>query len=298
MDNKLNLTSDEFSKIIEKEIGHGTDGIVFKYNKDYLIKLYRTNFMKEPSELIKNAETKIYDKENKPMFKPIKHNLNFIKSENFDNNKEIIKLTEESAIDEIVKKQKKVIKTELPKKLVYVDGRLVGVLIKKVKGIQVHKFTGAPFAYKKKIALAIIDAVKELLDNNIYHVDLSNSPLTETRYMQGTELNKSHGHSHVLLNPFTMKINIIDLDGKSAIYTDYVNKALEESSLADLTTLLIEFLYGLDPVEYDFDLTNGGNYTLAQELIERGIDYDKAYDFANNGAKSIEEIREIVEKSR
>lgn len=298
MDNKLNLTSDEFSKIIGKEIGHGTDGIVFKYNKDYLIKLYRTNFMKEPSELINNAETKIYDKENKPMFKPIKSNLNFIKSENFDNNKEVIKLTEESAIDEIAKKQKKVIKTELPKKLVYVDGRLVGVLIKKVKGIQVHKFTGAPFAYKKKIALAIIDAVKELLDNNIYHVDLSNSPLTETRYMQGTELNKSHGHSHVLLNPFTMKINIIDLDGKSAIYTDYVNKALEESSLADLTTLLVEFLYGLDPVEYDFDLTNGGNYTLAQELIERGIDYDKAYDFANNGAKSIEEIKEIVEKSR
>jgi len=300
MDNKLNLTSDEFSKIIEKEIGHGTDGIVFKYNKDYLIKLYRTNFMKEPSELIKNAETKIYDKENKPKFKPepIKRNLNFIKSEYYDNNLEVVKLAEESAIEEIVKKQKKVIKTELPKKLVYVDGRLVGVLIKKVKGIQVHKFTGAPFAYKKKIALAIIDAVKELLDNNIYHIDISNSPLTETSYVQGTKQNKSHGHSHVLLNPFTMKVNIIDLDGKSAIYTDYINKALEGDSITDLTYLIVEFLYGLDRSEYDFDLRNGGNYTLAQELIERGIDYDKAYDFANYGAKSIEEIKDIVEKSR
>lgn len=95
-----------------------------------------------------------------------------------------------------------------------------------------------------------------------------------------------------------MKINIIDLDGKSAIYTDYVNEALEESSINDLTYLIVEFLYGLDRSEYDFDLTNGGNYTLAQELIERGIDYDKAYDFADNGAKSIEEIRDIVEKSR
>lgn len=294
MINRLDLTSDEFSKVIESEIGHGTDGVVFKYNKDYLIKLYRTNFFKEPSELIKKAETKIYDKNNKPKFVPMKENISFYIKEDDGT----MKLSQESAIEEIVKKQKKVIKTELPKKLVYVDGRLVGVLIKKVKGIQVHKLTGAPFAYKKKIALAIIDAVKELLDNNVYHVDLSNSPLTDTRYFQGTELNKSHGHSHVLLNPFTMKINIIDLDGKSAIYTDYVNEALEESSINDLTYLIVEFLYGLDRSEYDFDLTNGGNYTLAQELIERGIDYDKAYDFADNGAKSIEEIRDIVEKSR
>ena len=295
MKNRLDLTSDEFSKIIESEIGHGTDGVVFKYNKDYLIKLYRTNFFKEPSELVKNAETKVYDKNNKPKFVPIKQNISFYIKED----KDIMKLTEESSIDRIVEKQKRITKTELPKKLVYVDGRLVGVLLKKVKGIQVHKLTGAPFAYKKKVTLAIIDALKELLENNIYHVDISNSPYADTSYYQGDDYKKSHGHSHVLLNPFTMKVNIIDLDGKSAIYTDYINKDFEEATMLDLSTLVFEFLYGIDEKEYAYETTYiEENPIIREELERRGIEPEEAARIATHGFNSIEDIEETVNKSR
>ena len=296
MENRLDLTRDEFSKIIESEIGHGTDGVVFKYNKDYLIKLYRTNFFKEPSEIVKNAEMKIYDPNNKPKFVPIKENIRFYISEENDK----MKLSDEATIDRIVEKQKRVTKTELPKKLVYVDGKLVGVLLKKVKGIQVHKFMGAPFAYKKKVALAIIEAVKELLENNIYHIDMSNSPYADTSYHKGDDLVKSHGHSHVLLNPFTMKVNIIDLDGKSAIYTDYIDKVYEEQAITDLSILIIEFLYGLDEKEYALDESTyiEENPILREALIERGIDMDTADKIAKYGFESMEEIEDTVRRSK
>lgn len=40
--NPVYLTQDNVRNLLPKEIGHGTDGIVFKYNKDYLIKLYHS----------------------------------------------------------------------------------------------------------------------------------------------------------------------------------------------------------------------------------------------------------------
>jgi hypothetical protein len=296
MEDKIYLTSDEFKKVLKNEIGHGTDGVVFQYNKDYLIKLYRKDFFKEPDELLQKAETKIYDPKNKPKFVPVKQNIRlFIKDEDSR-----MKLMDEFAIKKIIEKQQKVTKTHLPQKLVYVDGRFIGVLLKKVHGFQIHKFTGAPFAYKKKVAIAVIDAVKELLDNNIYHEDLANSPYANTAYVKGDEVVNSHGHSHILLNPFTMKVNIIDLDGKSTVYTDYIDKLEEERSLANLTHLLFEFLYGIDDAEYymdneDFDEDKG---SIKNILEKHGIDEETASSIAQSGFKSIDEAYDVVNKSR
>ena len=296
MEDKIYLTSDEFKKVLQNEVGHGTDGVVFKYNKDYLIKLYRKDFYKEPNELIKKAETKIYDPNNKPKFIPIKQNIRFYIKD--DDTK--MKMTDQNAITKIIDRQKKVTKTELPKKLVYVDGRFVGVLLKKVKGIQIHKFTGMPFAFKKKAAIAVLDAVKELLDNNIYHEDLANSPYANTAYRKGDDLIQSHGHSHVLINPLTMKVNIIDLDGKSTVYTDYIDKAEEEKALGNLTHLLFEFLYGIDDAEYymDNEKYDEDRNSIEEVLLKHGLDEETANTIANQGFRSIDEAYDIVSKSR
>jgi hypothetical protein len=266
MDNKLYLTQEEFEKIKRKEVGHGTDGIVYAYQKNYVIKVYRNNF----------------------------HcGVRYIASP--DNDFE--KLSTEEAMEKVTEKQLRVVKTHLPKKLVYVDGEFVGVLLQKVRGIQVHKLTGAPFAYRKKVALAIIEAVKELLDNNIYHEDLSNSPYTLGAYTDETHP-KSKGHSHVLLNPFTMKINIIDLEGKSTVYADYLDKEHEGISLSNLSELLFEFLYQVDKEEYDIDNDLDENYSIVQELKNHGIDDEQAREIAKAGFRSIEEAQDVVSRSR
>ena len=293
METRLDLTEEEFRKIQRHEIGHGTDGVVYKYQGGYLIKVYYQN-VKEASMLAKST---FYDRENPPKFAVEKQHLTFYFKSKDD--KDRVRINKEKAIDLIAEKQLKVVKTQLPKKLVYVDGKFVGVLLKKVKVIQIHKLTGAPFKLRKKIALEVIAAVKELLENNIYHEDLGNSPFSETPSPTHGEYNPSYGHSHILLNPFTMKINIIDLEGKSAIYTNYIDKAEEEISLTNLTTLLFEFLYQVDEREYDLDgYANEENYYVQRELVKHGIEEETAKRVAANGFKTIEEAEEIVRKSK
>ena len=293
METRLDLTEEEFRKIQRHEIGHGTDGVVYKYHRGYLIKVYRQN-IEEPSVLEK---TKEYDRENPPKFALEKSNLTFYFKSKDDVDR--IRVNKEKAMEYIHEKQLKVVKTHLPKKLVYVDGKFVGVLLKKVKGIQIHKLTGAPFKIRKKIALEVIEAVKELLENNIYHEDLGNSPFSESPSPEHGIYNPSYGHSHVLLNPFTMKINVIDLEGKSTIYTNYIDKAEEEISLTNLTTLLFEFLFQVDEREYDLDgYANEENYYVQRELIKHGIDDETAKRIAANGFKTIEEAEEVVKRSR
>ena len=293
METRLDLTEEEFKKIQRHEIGHGTDGVVYKYHRGYLIKVYRQNI----EELSILEKTKEYDRENPPKFALEKSNLTFYFKSKDDVNR--IRVNKEKAMEYIHEKQLKVVRTHLPKKLVYVDGKFVGVLLKKVKGIQIHKLTGAPFKIRKKIALEVIEAVKELLENNIYHEDLGNSPFSESPSPEHGTYNPTYGHSHVLLNPFTMKINVIDLEGKSTIYTNYIDKAEEEISLTNLTTLLFEFLFQVDEGEYDLDgYANEENYYVQRELIKHGIDDDTAKRIAANGFKTIEEAEEVVKRSR
>ena len=264
MDNKLHITQEELSKL--KEVGHGTDGIVYEYHSGYLIKIYRNNFQ---------------------------NNMRYYVMK--DGVRE--QLSDEEAFEKVTEKQLKVVKTHLPKKLVYIDGKFVGVLLQKVKGIQIHKLTGMPFSYRKKVALAVIDAVKELLDNSIYHEDLSNSPFTQAAYTDEEHQN-STGHSHILLNPFTMKINIIDMEGKSTIYTDYLDEEHLDISLSNLSQLLFEFLYQVDKEEYNLDDDREDNYNVKRELLKHGLDEETASRIASTGFDSIEEAYDVVHRSK
>lgn len=265
MDNALYLTSEELSKL--KEVGSGSDGIVYEYHSGYLIKIYRDNFHNNVHYYIKeNGERK--------------------------------ELPQEEALGKIIEKQQRIVKTRLPKKLVYVDGKFVGVLLEKVKGIQMHQLMGMPFSYRKKVMLEVIDAIKELLDNGVYHEDLSNSPFTMSAYQDPNSKKIKRGHSHVLLNPFTMKINIIDLDGRSTIYHDQIEKSEEEISLDSLTNLIFEFLFHIEEGEYDIDSYNPDNEYVRVTLMKHGIDEETATRIAAQGLKTIDEAYDVVTRAK
>lgn len=294
---KIYLNNREFEKVLSKEIGHGTDGVVFRYNRNYLIKLYRKDFFQYPEELLKgdkeDTDLKTFDPENKPTFVPMKSNIQFYIKEGDTK----LKLADEVAIKKTIEKQKKIVKTRLPQKLVYVDGKFVGVLLKTVHGIQIHKFSGSSMAYKKKIMHAVLDAVKELLDNYVYHIDLDNSPYARTSYQKGSKIVDSYGHSHVLLNPLTLKVNLIDLEGKSTIYSDHFDEELEKDSLLSLTRLMNEFLFNIDPYEHE-DTFYGTDKGIEFELEKHGLSPEEANKLANEGLSSIEEAYDIVNKAR
>ena len=128
-----------------------------------------------------------------------------------------------------------------------------------------HKLTGIPLSIRLKIFSNILKAEEELLNNYIYHIDLSNSPYAKKEIILPNGKTTITGHSHVLVNPITLKTNFIDLDGKSTIYTEKENNTLKYTSLNDLTILALEFLLQLDYEEYKDDPER--MYAPLRELI-------------------------------
>ena len=116
----------------------------------------------------------------------------------------------------------------------------------------------------------VLISVKELLDNYIYHVDLSNSPYSKKLFINNEGVTEHLGHSHVLVNPFTLKPNIIDLDGKSTVYMEHYSSDYEELCMYNLSVLLIEFLLGLNTDDYDFEFNEFEK--LASDLSDMGIE--------------------------
>lgn len=60
----------------------------------------------------------------------------------------------------------------------------------------------------------------------------------------------STGHSHVLVNPITTKTQLIDLEGKSTVYTEKKDIYFSKKSLDSLTILTLEFLLQIDYENY------------------------------------------------
>lgn len=172
----------------------------------------------------------------------------------------------------IINRQDQVKRTHLPKTPVYIDERFAGYLIKRLSGIQIHKLAGMPLKYKKIIMQEVIESVTELLENYIYHVDLANSPIAQSLRVNSRGEIENVGHSHVLVNPITLKANIIDLDGKSTIYTERKREDYERKSMYGLCVLILEFLLNIDFKEYEENINELLNLlekmNISKEFIE------------------------------
>lgn len=250
----IHITSEDIKRKKYKVIGYGTDGIVLRYNKDYLLKIYRSKLKMILDPDILTYETKQYERQKfeKSQMESI------IYYEHSKTPDEDIRLHSKEALRRAIERQKKITRTKLPIGALYLDNQFSGSIIKASKGIQIHKLTGIPLHLRKRIMLDVLYALKELLDNYIYHIDLSNSPHAKSLYIDNNNKLCSAGHSHVLVNPFNLSTNIIDLDGKSTIYMERHNENYERASINGMITLLLEFLLQLDLndqelQELDFD---------------------------------------------
>ena len=250
MANKALLVSDKDLKELKK-IGHGSDGTVYKYKKNQLIKLYHKNVENIVTQNQSDDDIKIYKKGENISNNYYANDLKYYSYDKEEN--EAIKLLPKEGIFKAIERRNDIKLTSLPTGVVYLNGHFAGCLLEKQHGIQIHKLTGMPLSIRTKIFENVLNAEEELLKNNIYHIDLSNSPYTKKEITLPNGQRTITGHSHILVNPITLNTSFIDLDGKSTIYTEKENDGLKEASLNGLTILALEFLLQLDYEEYKED---------------------------------------------
>ena len=265
-----------------REIGNGTEGRVFKYDNKTLLKLYRIqlkNIFRTDSKY--NKYIKIY---NKDTFK-FDNNMGYV-SYFINNGDEDLRIRNKDGLKMAIDRQKYINRSMLPIDIVYIDEIFAGCLLKKLNGIQIHKLTGMPIRYKKKIIKSLLLDIEELLDNYIYHIDIANSPYSTSLFIdENDNIRSKKGHSHVLINPITIETNIIDLDGKSTTYMERYNYKLENKCLINLTRLIIEFLLKIDTDEIK------ETDEVYFELLKLGLDDNIAYKLSNYKIDSIKKLK-------
>ena len=244
------LTKDEVIRLKKKkEIGRGTDGRVIKISNRDLIKLYHDAYeriMKEKTSLAQPAnkeedDVKIYKIGSTKDYAPeSSDNMRYYRAEEDGS---ITRLNHKEALERAIERREEIKRSKLPEGMVYIDGKLAGCTLIPQKGIPIHKLIGIlPFKEKVIILLDVLKSVKELTDHYIYPIDLDNSPYTsKARYDD-----KPVGHSHVLVTLVPLKTNIIDLDGKSTIYTDFESKKFKDMTYQSFKRLMDEVLFEIN----------------------------------------------------
>ena len=250
------LTNNDLTKL--KKIGQGTDGSVYLYQKNLLIKLYH-NKVHKITNISNDEDIKIYQKDKIKPNNFYQNDLNYYTYSVSD--KDQIKLIPKESIKKAIDRQEEIKLTSLPIGIVYLNNHFAGCVLQKQKGIAIHKLTGLPLHLRKKIYLNILKALYELFIHNIYHIDLSNSPFVKKEFILPNSKIINTGHSHVLVNPLSLKTHFIDLEGKSTIYTEIKSPELLRESLDHLNILTLEFLLQADYEEHkeyleelDYDL--------------------------------------------
>ena len=146
--------------------------------------------------------------------------------------------------------------------MAYIDGKLSGCTLIPQNGIPIHKLKGLlPINIKALILKDVLISVKELTDNYIYPIDLDNSPYT-TKAIYNKEM---VGHSHVYVKLIPLKTAIIDLDGKSTVYTDFESDYHIQLTYSSFKRLMDEILFDID---YDLEYED---YELKNEYLNKGV---------------------------
>lgn len=282
----LHLTEKDLANL--KEIGHGTDGVVYLYKDNLLIKLYHNRVKKIVNKLSNNDEDiKIYQSGTTKTTNFYRDSITYYKYDKEDD--ENIKLLPKDAIKKASERRDDIELTSLPVGIVYLNGHFAGCLLERQRGIQIHKLTGLPLNARKKIYLNMLKAEAELLKNNVYHIDLSNSPYAKKNIILPNKKIITTGHSHVLVNPLTLNTQFIDLEGKSTVYTEKDNETFKKQSLSDLSILTLEFLLKVDWEEHKDDLDElyaelaGVEIPeeLKEKLIEQNVSLEDLYELTD-----------------
>ena len=271
-----------------KKIGEGTEGICFRYGNE-IYKIYK--------KLLEEPKTKIfiepqYDSDGVRIYK--KEDFRNVKYSNNPNR--LIKyitqdgtvLHNEQALNIAIDRGHKIVGTKIPQKIIYVNGVARGCVY------PYYRFTKSIYsAYRKtfkkrlKICRMLLNKVQELIDNNIYPVDLC---------QKGINNLYDKNYANVLLNYKNEPI-LIDLDGKSALYSEVPNELYNKHTCTTLSNLIFEILTREDIQEdyndEDYDairqyLTKAG---LTDELVERFLENEMSME-------DISESIDLMERNR
>lgn len=282
---EIHLSFDELLQL--KVIGEGKDGIVYHYSDKTLLKIYRKRLssMKHFHQFLRLPD-KVYDK-NQLHQAYQSDQIIFQKSDEQD----FVRLYSKYTLTEIVKKQQYVKRSQLPQGPVFIDQHFMGCFFQYLSGIPIHNLYFLPLSFKRVIARSLIDDIEELLHQFIYPIDLNNSPFVVNQiFDESGKLKDLRGHSQILVQILKRKTNLIDMDGKSTIYTDYFDESLYQYTLNTVCSLLLEFLYGFIYMnEYSEDPDS-----LVYELKRLGFSSIFANHVANGQIDNIKDIRRAL----
>ena len=218
------------------------------------------------------TEGRVYRLGNGLLYKLYRSHEELIKEIGSNGDKLVDSLYSDTNILTAMERQKNVHLTALPQCPIYdYKDKYIGCVLKD-HGLcmPIHSITMLPRKKQISIIKQLLSAVKELCDNNIYPQDLA------TKEIEGKP------HTNILIK-LSGKPEIIDLEGKSTVYSKEKNENLEYLTYVSLTALISEILYDIDAKEErdytdtEFEikkLTNDGMpYDLAESMLRYECDY-------------------------
>jgi len=275
--NDIYLTSADIKKLENKKMNQGTDGTIYRIGNGLLYKIYHNSTPIE--NVVLNLFPKI-DEEGVKIYE--KGLLKTLISRPSTLDVDYVKLRAEDAIKLAKMKQKYVKLTTLPLASLYIDNKFKGCVLKDFPhSTSIYNIRYFPLSIRLRIARQVLERTKELLKNNIYRIDLGGKPINK---------------SNVLLNYFPyFAPEIIDNDGRSAVYTEKYVKELYNISIQSLNSIIIEILCyrtlepltELDKVQAELDLEEIQVPSIYMEsLINQTASLDELEDCLRRMQKS------------
>ena len=278
--NSVHISEKDLDKY--KLIGKGTEAKVYKVNSDLLYKIYTIPLRDENKDVngiytVDDEGVKVVNSKGKVSIKNVDPYPYYI------DHSGVKKVYDQRVIYDAMQRQENINGTTLPLAPIYLDGKFKGCVLKRHHPyINMHSLFLLPKSTKLKILSNLLKKVKELTDNNIYHCDLANYKVDE------------YTHSNVLINPFTLNTEIIDVDGKSTVYSKQYNQSLCNTTYLNYNLLLIKYLFDID---YDKDIQHDDVDLIIEELMDVSkLDYDTVYDILDYQCTTYEKNNDLLLK--
>lgn len=277
------LKEKDLTRIKRRKIGEGTDASVYRAENGLLYKIYDKKDFADyklyvPQGIVDEHGVRIAEKGKIVSTPHVFHTATY----------EDVSGTKLHSADVILKaaqRQPEVEKTRLPIAPIFVEDRFKGcVLQEHVKHRDLHLAWLRLSKENKALVLEqIINSVKELFDNYIYHINLSNNGVSDW----STELS----HSNILLSN-KLKPEIIDIDGSSAIYCEKKSDNYERYSCFSMNSLFLGLLFDFD---LEADLLQEDLDFYFETLVRRGVPKELAYNLLYH-TEIIEPTHELVDR--
>ena len=281
--NQVYLSMNDYENIkkYKKCIGSGVDGSIYKINNSIVYKFYHkgNDFITNPGAVLDEDGVIISDFKSLRPYNRVTNNEHIYYTDG-----DGVILSREEAIFKAIDKQKDIKLTDLPKKIIYLNNKIVGCEYKYYpQKFGIYASAYLPLKARLIICKKIMIKVKELLDNNIY-------PLTLAQRDDMFPFKKNG--SNVLLGHKLEPI-IVDLDGISAMYSNTFSNRYYKQTLVSLSSLILELLSKVeiaDNIEDDEMLIN----ELINSIHMAGISLEYVKKYIDNNMLEFDDLSDII----